>query len=246
MRRLPWKVRLGLGLVALSAALYVVHFAIFRDSKHIFLYLVGDIAFLPMDVLLVTLILHQVLTGQERRAMLRKMNMVIGSFYSEVGTELMRLLAGFDPEVEKLQGELRVTKDWTEGEFARVRARVRGHKVAADCRRGDLDGLRAFLVGRRVFLLGLLQNPNLLEHETFTELLWAVFHLTEELAQRRDVGQLPDTDLAHLAGDIQRAYGLLIGQWLDYMQHLKADYPYLFSLAMRTNPFDPTAAPEVK
>jgi hypothetical protein len=29
------------------------------------------------------------------------------------------------------------------------------------------------------------------------------------------------------------------------MQHLKTDYPYLFSLAVRTNPFDPDAKVEV-
>jgi hypothetical protein len=29
------------------------------------------------------------------------------------------------------------------------------------------------------------------------------------------------------------------------MKHLQDNYPYLFSLAMRTNPFDPKASPEV-
>jgi hypothetical protein len=39
---------------------------------------------------------------------------------------------------------------------------------------------------------------------------------------------------------------MLVHQWLDYMRHLKKDYPYLFSLAMRTNPFDQEATPVVK
>jgi hypothetical protein len=30
------------------------------------------------------------------------------------------------------------------------------------------------------------------------------------------------------------------------MKHLKTEYPYLFSLAMRTNPFDLEASPIVK
>jgi hypothetical protein len=53
---------------------------------------------------------------------------------------------------------------------------------------------------------------------------------------------LPPTDLAHLSFDITRAYGLLVRQWLNYMEHLKDKYPYLFSLAMRTNPFDRNAS----
>jgi hypothetical protein len=44
---------------------------------------------------------------------------------------------------------------------------------------------------------------------------------------------------------MERAYVLLIREWLDYMNHLQQVYPYLFSLARRTNPFDPGAAAEV-
>ena len=95
-------------------------------------------------------------------------------------------------------------------------------------------------------MLGLLENPNLLEHESFTNLLWAVFHLTEELIHRRRLKGLPDSDYKHLSGDIKRIYHLLIAEWLEYMEHLKNDYPYLFSLAMRMNPFDANASVEVK
>ena len=47
---------------------------------------------------------------------------------------------------------------------------------------------------------------------------------------------------AHLSGDITRAYGLLVREWLAHMEHLKREYPYLFSLAVRMNPFDPEAS----
>lgn len=39
---------------------------------------------------------------------------------------------------------------------------------------------------------------------------------------------------------------LLAVSLVAYMKHLKEDYPYLFSLAVRTNPFDPNASAEVK
>jgi hypothetical protein len=63
---------------------------------------------------------------------------------------------------------------------------------------------------------------------------------------RDDVKNLPETDLAHLAGDIRRSYRLLGHQWLEYMKHLKDNYPYLFSLAIRMNPFDREASPIVR
>ncbi|HUO77263.1 MAG TPA: hypothetical protein VMU21_06765, partial [Thermodesulfovibrionales bacterium] len=83
-------------------------------------------------------------------------------------------------------------------------------------------------------------------HESFTELLLAVFHLVEELVVREDVTSLPDADRHHIAGDIKRAYILLVQQWLEYMGHLRDHYPYLFSLAIRINPFDENASPIVK
>lgn len=93
--------------------------------------------------------------------------------------------------------------------------------------------------------MSLLGNPNLLEHEAFTELLWAVFHLAEELGNRRDVSSLPQSDYDHLIGDIKRVYVLLGAEWLSYMRHLQENYPYLFSLAVRTNPFNPAARAEI-
>jgi hypothetical protein len=63
---------------------------------------------------------------------------------------------------------------------------------------------------------------------------------------REDLAHLPSSDVAHLAGDVRRVYALLVRHWLDYMKYLKENYPYLFSLAMRTNPFDDTATPTVR
>jgi hypothetical protein len=110
----------------------------------------------------------------------------------------------------------------------------------------DLTTLNAVLMSKRGFLLGLLENPNLLEHETFTKLLWAVFHLTEELAVRDDLQNLSHADGYHVAGDIRQVYTILIVEWLVYMKHLKRDYPYLFSFAVRTNPFDSIAQMQIR
>jgi len=232
-------------LVALSALIYFIHYAIFTDIHHIFIYLVGDIAFVPIEVLLVTLIIHRLLTQREKRALLEKLNMVIGAFFSEVGVELLNYFSAFDPDSDKIRKELVVEADWSDKEFLDVAGRLKSHDYKVRGKNGDLENLKTFLTERRNFLLRLLENPNLLEHDAFTNLLWAVFHLTEELSHRKSLGDLPESDLGHLSGDIRRAYVLLVSEWLDYMHHLKNNYPYLFSLAIRTNPFDPQASPVV-
>lgn len=242
MKQINWQVRLGVSFVVLSAVLYLIHFAIYRDAKHIFIYLLGDIAFVPINVLLVTLIIDRLLTRKEKRAMLEKMNMVIGAFFSEVGTRLLGYFSPFDPELEKIRKELIVTNEWSYKEFLEVANRLKKYEYPADARKGDLTELKKFLTSKTDFMLRLLENPNLLEHDSFTQLLWAVFHLAEELANRTNLVGLPDSDVAHLSGDIKRVYSRLVCEWLDYMRHLKRNYPYLFSLALRTNPFNPAAS----
>jgi hypothetical protein len=236
----------GLLLVLLSVFFYALHFVIFRDMHHIFIYLLGDIAFVFIEVLLVTLIIHHLLSEREKRAMLKKLNMVIGAFFSEAGTSLLKYFMEFDTNVEKLSKHLIVDNGWSPEHFTQMQVVLQKHDHAIDSRTGNLEGLQNFIVDKRFFLLRLLENPNLLEHEEFTELLWAVFHLAEELSYRASVTDLAETDYKHLSGDIKRAHRLLIREWLSHMEHLKNDYPYLFSLAIRTNPFDPNASVEVK
>lgn len=186
------------------------------------------------------------LNKREQKARMEKLNMVIGAFFSEVGTRLLGVFSDASPDLEALRGELHVATDWTDQDFSKARARLRKADLTIEIERIDLEALCELLVSKRGFLLRLLENPVLLEHETFTDLLWAVFHLTEELTCREDKTSLPDTDRAHLLGDAARAYRRLVVQWLDYARHLKRRYPYLFSLAVRTNPFDREASPIVR
>ena len=246
MRKFTWEMRLGALLILLSVLLYAAHYAIFRDAHHIFLYLLGDIAFIPIDVLIVTLIIHRVLVEREKKQMLHKLNMIVGTFFGEAGTDLIRLLGRFDPLAGERRVDFAVTPRWNARAYATAKDGLRRRPMALDARLGNLEPLRTALDGFKPALLRMLEHPILIEHETFSDLLWAVFHLQDEMAHRGDLTALPGTDLAHLSGDMTRAAATLAAEWLDYMAHLQSSYPYLFSLAVRTNPFDPDASPVVR
>ena len=236
---------IGAVLCALSALAYTAHYFIFHEAHHIFIYLVGDIAFVPVEVFLVALVLERALAHHEKKQIRQKLNMVIGTFFSELGTKLLGKLTPCIDNRDELRECLAVKAQWKPAEFKRALGEVRRFKYKADVDKLDLHGLKDVLSDQRGLLLTLLANPNLLEHESVTELLWAVFHLSEELAARKDLSGLSANDYEHLSGDIKRVDGHLTSEWLLYMRHLSADYPYLFSLAVRTNPFDETAAVEI-
>jgi hypothetical protein len=241
-----WETQLGITLVAISVIIYTVKYLTLGDPVNTYLYIFNALGFLPINILLVTLILNQLLSVRSKREKLDKLNMVIGTFFSEVGTGLITRLSLHDPHLDAIRQDLVVTDAWTADEFSSVQNRLSRYRYDIAIATVDLEELRRFLKDRKEFLLRLLENPVLLEHESFTELLQAVFHLTEELERRGDFTQLPKSDLQHLAGDVRRVYSLLVVQWLGYMEYLKRNYPYLFSLAMRSNPFDEAASPIVR
>jgi hypothetical protein len=177
---------------------------------------------------------------------MEKLNMLIGTFFSVIGTRLIRYCVASDPLVDEIRGEVEAGVDCPEKQFRRVRQRLEDREYKVDVNTVDLEEMRRFLEEKSDFSLRLLENPHLLEHASFTNLLRAVFHLTEELVGRDDVGGLPDSDYRHLEGDIERVYRLIAIEWLSYMRYLKESYPYLFSFALRTSPFDQRASPVVE
>ncbi len=233
-----WLLPVSLVFIALSLVTYVIHYLIFRDARSIFFYLIMDIGFLFLNVLVVIVFIERLLARREKRAMLEKLNMVIGAFFSEVGLDLLRRLSACVAHEEDLKARCAIRPEWRRADFAGAEAAAAAFPYEMTLSPESLRGLRAFLGKERDFMVRLLENPSLLEHDRFTDLLWAVFHLAEELELREgELDDLPAADLRHLESDARRAYAAIVVEWLVHAEHLKESYPFLFSLAARVDPF---------
>jgi hypothetical protein len=208
MKQKKWEIYLGLGLGVTSLTTYYIQNLIFHDAKVILSDILLQIAFLPIYILLSTIVIDSLLSRREKGQRIKKLNMVIGAFFSESGAELLQSLSKFDRRSEET-ARLILLDDWPQ-KVERMKRWLGKDGFKMKSRTGELEGLKMLLLAKRDFLLRMLENPNLFEHESFTELLWAVFHLTEELASREDLKHLSEADYHHFSGDIQRAYGLLI------------------------------------
>jgi len=237
-----WKLIAGIGLILLSLALFTAHYLIFHDEHHLFIFFTGDLAFIPIEVLIVTLIIDQMLESREKKRRMEKLNMVIGTFFSTIGTPLLARLAGADESIGPVKERLVVSDEWNNAMFKDVKKCLGNYSCNVSTARIDLVTLRSFLIDHEEFLMRLVENPMVFEHESFTDLILALNHLTEEVKARGDLSLLPPSDISHLSNDIQRVYAQLIREWIKYMEYLKDHYPYLFSLAMRKNPFDESAS----
>jgi len=174
---------------------------------------------------------------------LEKLNIIIGFFFSETGTHLLKIFTNYDPKLEPpVRKAFMVNNQWNDSDFAALKKQRPDFQLDIDADRIRFIEIKKFLAEKGEVLIRLLENPTLQEHEDFTELIIAILHLKEELTARDQVKRLTDKDREHLAGDCKRAYVQLVDHWINYVQYIQKQYPFLFSLAVRQNPFDTDAS----
>ena len=85
----------------------------------------------------------------------------------------MMAFSTVDLHVDRIRSELIVKGTWTGRDFLEASARLKHYDQSIAFDRHNpavirfLENLRDFLVSKREFLFGLLENPNLLEYESF-------------------------------------------------------------------------------
>jgi hypothetical protein len=147
-------------------------------------------------------------------------------------------MSEFSENLRELKQYLLIKEDWVAPHFENAKKQLKKFDYSIVSTSAKLQALKALLFENRQFMLSLFANQNLLEHDEFTDMLWAVFHIHDELQRRESLSSLSDDDLEHILLDIKRAYPLLLVQWLNYMQNIKVNYPYLYRFSIANNPFE--------
>lgn len=226
---------LGLSLIAASLILHSLHYVIFHDMHHIMIFLFADIAFIPLEVLLVSLIIERLIKKSEEEKILKKMHMLVGLFYQKFGDDLLTdfvKASDFEKSIDA-----KMTYHWKKKQFTDLRKNIGGLKHTLDMERVDLVKTFDLLKENEPLMINLISNPSLQENDLFSDLLLSTFHLYDEL-RTRDLNALTQKDFDHMKFDCERVYKSLSVQWVDYMQHLQEVYPYLFLTAAKQNPYD--------
>lgn len=245
--KINWKIKLGAILLLLSFTIYTFAYFNFHEPEKVLFYIVIDLAFMPLDVLLVVLIVEGLINKKEKDNILDKLDMIMNVFFSEIGTEMLSKFSELDINVDKIHYVLDNIESWSDKDFKKFLRKFRKSDYTFDLQLEDgkrkefFIELQQFLIEKRGFLIRLLENPYLIEKDSFSTLLLGIFHLDEELEKREIGDNIPETDYIHLINDIDRVYSSLIYEWINYLHYLKVHYPYMLSLAIRTNPFNTEA-----
>lgn len=250
-KRLSWKAKFSILMVILIIIIYGSNYLVLGDAEHIISYIWTHLGFIPVDILIVAFLLDEIIERKEKEAMLEKLDMLMSTFFSELGNDLIGQLSAVNKYNADTQ-TLKSIKNWDEKDFDAKLDELKNASIdfqadiAPEEREEFLENLRTLLVGKREFIINLINNPNLLEKEEFTGLINAILHLDEELEHRTDLALVNDADFGHLNGDMQRVYNKLVYEWVYYLRYLYKHHPYMIALIIRTNPFDEDADVYIK
>nr|WP_320048345.1 potassium channel family protein [uncultured Desulfuromonas sp.] len=177
------------------------------------------------------------LNRRDEESKRRKLHMLVGVFFNEIGQGLLRQLVEHMPLAASERQRFEFTAQWTARDFRALNDYAASLPFSLERTADLLGSCGSTLTTVKPLLIRLLENPAVLEHSAFSELLLALFHFEQELGYRQGFTDLPESDVNHLQNDAIRVYRLLLPQWFDYLEHLQRDYPYLYSLQVRVNPF---------
>lgn len=246
-----WKIKFSILMIVLIIVIYGSNYLVLGDAEHIISYVWTHLGFIPVDILVVAFLLDEIIERKEKEAMLEKLDMIMSTFFSELGNELITQLSSVN-QYKADTSYLKSIKNWDDKDYENRLKELKNinidfeANIAPEKREEYLLTIRELLISKREFIVNLINNPNLLEKEEFSELLNAILHLDEELEHRPDLSLVTDSDFKHLNGDMQRVYNKLVHEWIYYLRYLNKHYPYMIALMIRTNPFDETADVYVK
>ncbi len=236
---MKWEIKISAILLLMSLFFYIVNYLTFHDTTFIEKYILVQLGFLPISVLLVSIVLNSLISRRQKQERIEKLNIVIASFFAEIGKDLLRYLSKYDMEIEEFAKDIISIEDFSDEDFDELKERIGERNYNINIERMNLYELRKFLLDNKEFAVNLLDNPTLMEHERFTELLWNLLHVTEELRRVLNFEKLPQEDRLDIKSDIENLYRLLSYEWVYYVQYLKNTYPHIFIYEAKTNPFIP-------
>ncbi|MCR5666902.1 MAG: hypothetical protein K6G01_08735 [Eubacterium sp.] len=212
-------------LLAVAVCIYLLQMFLFKEPRTTFFYLLQDLAFIPISIAVTTIVVGEVIGQRDKRESERKTRMLTSTFFTAMGmdlTESMKHMVVVDQELEDVV-ENRCTMN-----LEQRLAFIEHKHVAMQAKKECFDEVKKLICGWETELLVISSNPLLLEHEDFSRLLFAIFHLIDEFRIRGDYDLLTQEDLRHYNEDFETTYKLLLKNMITNVRYQKQTYPNLY------------------
>ncbi len=219
-------------LFAVSACVYAAQIFLFHQPETTAFYIFQDLAFMPVTIAIATLVVGELINEREHQNRLEKSKMLTSTFYTELGNALVRTLLPAVSQQEHIR-ELIAFHSMASLDPEALQDKIRQMPLDIHLNKELFDEVNLMMLSARTSLMVLSSNPLLFEHESFTDLLWSIFHLMDEYQLRGDFDRLSVGDIEHLNQDYEKMYRQLLGGYVANALYLHATYPNLFAAATK-------------
>ncbi len=216
-------------LFAMSIVVYLLQIIIFHDPVTTGFYIFQDIAFLPISIAVATIVVGEYLGQKEKRDRLAKTQMLTSVFFTELGAELMFSLVGVTKGKEKIVAIFENAEINDCKSLEVVQNQLREVDIDVSVSEETYHRLVEMIRAKRDELLTITSNPLLLDHESFTDLLWGIFHLMDEARLRGEYSAMSAADRRHMEVDFTLTLKLLLVNWAGNILYTKMNYPNYYS-----------------
>lgn len=216
-------------LIGLSALIYIAQILIFHDLHTTAFYIFQDLAFVPISIAITVVAVGAIMDEHEKRDTARKTAMLKSTFFSELGGIMMDAFLQSVRCDEKL---LAIITDQEASSLEKKHEMINEMKVELDFNKELYTVITHIVEANKTQLLVISSNPLLLEQECFTQLLWSIFHISDEFRLRGPYDHLGNGDRAHMKKDFTETFKLLLLSYADNNAYLKHQYPSYYHAAL--------------
>ena len=157
-----WKIKFSLLMVVLIIIIYGSNYLVLGDAEHIISYIWTHLGFIPVDILVVAFLLDEIIERKEKEAMLEKLDMLMSTFFSEVGNEMINQLSHANKYKASTEN-LKSIKNWDEKDYDLKLEELKNTSIdfqadiSPENREEFLENLRNLLVDKREFIINLIK-----------------------------------------------------------------------------------------
>jgi hypothetical protein len=223
---------LGVILSISTLALYFINYLIFGDAHYLIKSFSDKLAFMPIYVFITVVVAEQLLRQSEKNEIARRTNALVGTFFNELGYDIIRILTKYDSNFSALNHTIQFDNGWDASKVKKIHKLAESYIYGAPKGIEDVLEIGQLLMEKKDFLLILMSNASLIEKDEFSELLLAVNHIYEALKTMGDVSDMSDDLVEHVHSDIEKVYRCLIRVWASYLSIIEKEDPYLYRLTI--------------
>ena len=225
-------IMLGVMLSIFSTVIYFLNYLIFGDAHHLFQVFGEEMAFMPVYVFITAVVAEQLLSRSEKNEISRRTNALVGTFFNEIGYDIIRVLIKYDSNFQELNSKIQFDKGLDSSTVKIIHKLAGAYKYGAPKGVEDMLEMGELLMSKKDFMLILMSNASLIEKDEFSELLLAVNHIYEALKTIGEISSLSQELIDHVHSDLQKVYRCFIRVWASYLLFIEKEDPFLYKLAV--------------